>query len=100
MYLDNLYEEYEVCVELDGTAAHPADEQWLDKRRDKCQRGQRPRHAEVRTAGPGRSPLRDRECRGYATAPPRLDWLSPRLRAGVHRGIFRLWREFRDWAGR
>jgi hypothetical protein len=34
-YLDNLYEEYRVCVELDGTAAHPADEQWRDKRRDK-----------------------------------------------------------------
>jgi very-short-patch-repair endonuclease len=34
MYLDNLYEKYGVCVELDGTAAHPADEQWLDKRRD------------------------------------------------------------------
>ena len=33
-YLDNLYEEYEVCVELDGTAAHSADEQWRDKRRD------------------------------------------------------------------
>jgi predicted transcriptional regulator of viral defense system len=33
-YLDNLYEEYQVCVELDGTAAHPADEQWRDKRRD------------------------------------------------------------------
>lgn len=33
-YLDNLYEEFEVCVELDGTAAHPADEQWRDKRRD------------------------------------------------------------------
>jgi hypothetical protein len=33
-YLDNLYEEYCVCVELDGTAAHPADEQWRDKRRD------------------------------------------------------------------
>jgi very-short-patch-repair endonuclease/predicted transcriptional regulator of viral defense system len=33
-YLDNLYEEYTVCVELDGTAAHPADEQWRDKRRD------------------------------------------------------------------
>jgi very-short-patch-repair endonuclease len=33
-YLDNLYEEYGVCVELDGTAAHPADEQWRDKRRD------------------------------------------------------------------
>ena len=33
-YLDNLYEEYAVCAELDGTAAHPADEQWRDKRRD------------------------------------------------------------------
>jgi predicted transcriptional regulator of viral defense system len=33
-YLDNLYEGYEVCVELDGTVAHPADEQWRDKRRD------------------------------------------------------------------
>jgi hypothetical protein len=34
-YLDNLYEEYLACVELDGTAAHPADEQWRDKRRDR-----------------------------------------------------------------
>ena len=33
-YLGNLYGEYSVCVELDGTAAHPADEQWRDKRRD------------------------------------------------------------------
>jgi hypothetical protein len=33
-YLDNLYEQYGVCVELDGTAAHPTDEQWRDKRRD------------------------------------------------------------------
>jgi hypothetical protein len=33
-YLDNLYEQYGVCVELDGTAAHPEDEQWRDKRRD------------------------------------------------------------------
>jgi very-short-patch-repair endonuclease len=33
-YLDNLYEDYRVCVEIDGTAAHPADEQWRDKRRD------------------------------------------------------------------
>lgn len=33
-YLDNLYEPYLVCVEVDGTAAHPADEQWRDKRRD------------------------------------------------------------------
>jgi len=34
LYLDNLYEGFAVCVELDGTAAHPADEQWRDKRRD------------------------------------------------------------------
>jgi hypothetical protein len=33
-YLDNLYEGFAVCVELDGTAAHPADEHWRDKRRD------------------------------------------------------------------
>jgi len=34
-YLDNLYENYLACVEIDGTAAHPADEQWRDKRRDR-----------------------------------------------------------------
>jgi very-short-patch-repair endonuclease len=34
-YLDNLYEEYRLCVEVDGTAAHPASEQWRDKRRDR-----------------------------------------------------------------
>jgi hypothetical protein len=33
-YLDNLYEEYLACVELDGVAAHPQDEQWRDKERD------------------------------------------------------------------
>jgi hypothetical protein len=35
IYLDNLYEEYLACVELDGNAAHPADEEWADKRRDR-----------------------------------------------------------------
>jgi hypothetical protein len=34
-YLDNLYEEYRACVEIDGTAAHPEDEQWRDKDRDR-----------------------------------------------------------------
>ena len=34
-YLDNFYEGYLACVELDGTAAHPASEQWRDKRRDR-----------------------------------------------------------------
>jgi hypothetical protein len=34
-YLDNLYEQYRACVEIDGTAAHPEDEQWRDKNRDR-----------------------------------------------------------------
>jgi very-short-patch-repair endonuclease len=33
-YLDNLYEEYELCVEVDGEAAHPAEGRWRDTRRD------------------------------------------------------------------
>jgi hypothetical protein len=33
-YLDNLYEDYLVCVELDGRAAHPSGERWRDYRRD------------------------------------------------------------------
>jgi hypothetical protein len=33
-YLDNLYEEYGVCAELDGAAAHPAEGRWRDTHRD------------------------------------------------------------------
>ena len=33
-YLDNLYEQYGLCVELDGAAAHPAEGRWHDTRRD------------------------------------------------------------------
>ena len=33
-YLDNLYEDYGVCVELDGIAAHPAEGRWRDIHRD------------------------------------------------------------------
>lgn len=33
-YLDNLYEGYRICVELDGRVAHPESEQWRDKARD------------------------------------------------------------------
>jgi hypothetical protein len=33
-YLDNLYDKYLVCVELDGVAAHPPGERWRDFRRD------------------------------------------------------------------
>lgn len=32
-YIDNLYERYDVYVEVDGAAAHPADERWKDARR-------------------------------------------------------------------
>jgi very-short-patch-repair endonuclease len=33
-YLDILYEEFGVAVELDGLASHPAEARWLDMRRD------------------------------------------------------------------
>jgi very-short-patch-repair endonuclease len=33
-YLDNLYEKYGLCVELDGKSAHPAEGRWRDTRRD------------------------------------------------------------------
>jgi hypothetical protein len=33
-YLDNLYEDYLICVELDGRTAHPSGERWRDCRRD------------------------------------------------------------------
>jgi hypothetical protein len=37
-YLDNLYEEFGLCVELDGLAAHPAEGRWRDTRRDNANR--------------------------------------------------------------
>jgi hypothetical protein len=37
-YLDNLYERYGVCVELDGSAAHPAEGRWRDTHRDNANR--------------------------------------------------------------
>jgi hypothetical protein len=33
-YLDNLYEEFGVAVELDGRVAHRAEDRWLDAHRD------------------------------------------------------------------
>ncbi len=32
-FLDNLYDDYSLCVELDGREAHPDDQRWLDIRR-------------------------------------------------------------------
>lgn len=37
-YLDNLYEEYSLSVELDGSAAHPAEGRWRDTHRDNANR--------------------------------------------------------------
>lgn len=34
VYLDNLLEQFRVCVELDGQAAHPDGQRWRDIRRD------------------------------------------------------------------
>jgi hypothetical protein len=35
-YLDNLYEAYRLCVELDGAVAHPGEKRWADNRRDRA----------------------------------------------------------------
>lgn len=32
-YLDNLYRDFKLCVELDGKQAHPDDQRWQDLRR-------------------------------------------------------------------
>jgi hypothetical protein len=37
-YLDNLYEDYDLCVELDGQVAHPAEGRWRDTHRDNANR--------------------------------------------------------------
>jgi very-short-patch-repair endonuclease len=34
-YLDNLYQDYRLGVELDGAAAHPVSERWRDNQRDR-----------------------------------------------------------------
>ncbi len=34
VYRDNLYARYQLCVELDGLAAHPVQQQWTDQHRD------------------------------------------------------------------
>ena len=73
-YLDNLYEEYGVCVELDGTAAHPADEQWRDKRRDNANTVQG-----IVTLRFGLADLGDRRCEtaaDVATVLRRHGWLG------------------------
>jgi len=38
-YLDNLYREFGVAVELDGRAAHPVEDRWRDLHRDNASAG-------------------------------------------------------------
>jgi hypothetical protein len=68
-YLDNLYEDYGVCSELDGTAAHPADEQWRDKRRDNAHAVQG-----IVTLRFGLLDLGDRSCQTAADVAAVLRW--------------------------
>jgi hypothetical protein len=110
IYLDNLYEEYLVCVELDGTAAHPAGEQWSDKRRDRRNLAVekivtmrfgyldlRIQEAQCRTAGEVVGVLRDRgpwvgaRCR-QAGCPVLAEELAARISPGMSReGLTREW---------
>jgi hypothetical protein len=86
-YLDNLYEEYRLCVELDGAAAHPADEQWRDKRRDNWNLV----HEDVITLRFGFLDLRDERhrcetARDVATRLTRSGWPRSSLHPCPHPG--------------
>ena len=72
-YLDNLYSDYRACVEIDGTAAHPEDEQWRDKNRDRWNAV----HEGIDTIRVGVPDLinQERQCR---TAADVTKWLSGR----------------------
>jgi hypothetical protein len=72
-YLDNLYVEYRACVEIDGAAAHPEDEQWRDKGRDRWNAV----HEGIVTIRVGVPDLisKERQCR---TAADVAKWLSGR----------------------
>lgn len=60
-YLDNLYEEQGLCVELDGSAAHPAESRWRDTHRDNANRLQ-----EVETLRYGWPDATENRCRTAA----------------------------------
>jgi hypothetical protein len=76
-YLDNLYEEYHACVEIDGTAAHPADEQWRDKSRDRWNAA----HEGIDTIRIGVPDLlnQERQCRVAADVALWLSGRGPRV---------------------
>ncbi len=78
-YLDNYYEGYRACVEIDGAAAHPADEQWRDKDRDRWNAV----HEKIDTIRIGTVALRTPQAQ-CATAADVATWLSGRGPATGH----------------
>jgi len=79
-YLDCLYEDYRACVEVDGIAAHPEDEQWRDKRRDRWNSV----HERIETIRVGFLDLRDQQSQ-CETAADVARWLSGRGTSVGHR---------------
>ena len=84
-YLDNLYERYRACVEIDGAAAHPEDEQWRDKSRDRWNAV----HEGVDTIRIGVPDLvnQERMCRTAADVAKWLSGRGPRVRPPVRAGL-------------
>jgi hypothetical protein len=72
-YLDNYYEQYRACLEIDGTAAHPEDEQWRDKNRDRWNSV----HEQIETIRIGVPDLLNQQ-RQCETAADVATWLSSR----------------------
>jgi len=79
-YLDNLYEPYGLCVELDGISAHPAEGRWRDIRRDNANQVEG-----VRTLRYGWPDATGRRCRTAAEVAEvlrRLGWTGTLRRCG------------------
>ena len=79
-YLDNLYERYGLCVELDGVAAHPAEGRWRDTRRDNANLVQGART--LRYGWPDATEHRCRTAAQIAVVLRRLGWTGTLRRCG------------------
>ena len=71
-YLDNLYEGFGLCVELDGRAAHPPEGRWRDTHRDNANLLQDTRT--LRYGWPDATANRCRTAAEIATVLRRLGW--------------------------
>jgi Transcriptional regulator, AbiEi antitoxin/AbiEi antitoxin C-terminal domain len=79
-YLDNLYETYGLCVELDGSAAHPAEGRWRDTHRDNATLVQGPRT--LRYGWPDVTAHRCRTAAQVAAVLRRQGWTGTLRRCG------------------